>query len=238
MGFVAAATFLNKRPFPPGKDYLVNVVRTYPQALEISWLDPRAATGPRKTGERWDVSLMKRQLAWCHAQQCDVVVAGLHWGHEWEFYPRQRQIEIAHELAEAGADLIVGHHPHVIQPMEWYRTQRDSDRVVPIFYSLGNLVPIVTAPFSALSIVAQLTFTTGEAGGTTKTLVAGVRLVPVIQQQQTENGIVRARLEPLQRLWQNREGEADRARIEEAASYADVALGPGWRQKNLRAPCV
>lgn len=52
---------------------------------------------------------------------------------------------MAHRLAELGFDAILGHHPHVPQPLEGYRTRRDPARLVPIYYSLSNL----TSPFSS-----------------------------------------------------------------------------------------
>jgi hypothetical protein len=45
-------------------------------------------------------------------------VVALHWGHEFEFYPTPQQVQIAREIVRAGADLIVGTHPHVVQPLE------------------------------------------------------------------------------------------------------------------------
>jgi hypothetical protein len=61
----------------------------------------------------------------------DVICVSLHWGHEYYFYPSHDQVKIAHYLAEAGAHLIIGHHPHVVQGTESYRGSL-------IAYSLGN----------------------------------------------------------------------------------------------------
>lgn len=59
-------------------------------------------------------------------------VVYIHWGVEYADTPSDPERALAHSLIEAGADAIVGHHPHVVQPVELYRG-------VPIFYSLGNL---------------------------------------------------------------------------------------------------
>ena len=48
----------------------------------------------------------------------DLKVLSLHWGHEFEFIPSPAQRELARELIREGADIILGHHPHVIQPIE------------------------------------------------------------------------------------------------------------------------
>jgi poly-gamma-glutamate synthesis protein (capsule biosynthesis protein) len=61
------------------------------------------------------------------------VILSLHWGEERFRFPAPEQIEQARRFAEAGASLIIGHHPHVIQGMETWKG-------VPIVYSLGNFV--------------------------------------------------------------------------------------------------
>lgn len=67
----------------------------------------------------------------------DVVIVSIHWGKEYQTYSTQRQKTLAAILAEAGADIIIGHHPHVIQPMQMI--DRGKDRVPTlVFYSLGN----------------------------------------------------------------------------------------------------
>jgi len=61
------------------------------------------------------------------------VVVSMHWGIEYQLQSASFQQELAHQLIEAGADLIIGHHPHVTQEVEVYQ-----DRM--IFYSLGNFI--------------------------------------------------------------------------------------------------
>ncbi len=68
----------------------------------------------------------------------DVVVVSLHWGVEYAPEPRAEDIELAHRLADAGALVILGHHPHVLQPIELYR--RADGKLALIAYSLGNFV--------------------------------------------------------------------------------------------------
>jgi poly-gamma-glutamate capsule biosynthesis protein CapA/YwtB (metallophosphatase superfamily) len=63
--------------------------------------------------------------------KCDFVVVSLHWGTENVFYPSPKQVDLAHRLVDAGATLILGHHPHVIQGIEKYNNGL-------IAYSLGN----------------------------------------------------------------------------------------------------
>jgi hypothetical protein len=61
---------------------------------------------------------------------CDHIVVSLHWGAECAFYPSPQQIDTAHRLIDAGATIILGHHPHTIQAIEEYRDGL-------IAYSLG-----------------------------------------------------------------------------------------------------
>jgi poly-gamma-glutamate synthesis protein (capsule biosynthesis protein) len=70
-------------------------------------------------------------------QQADAVVVSLHWGVEDQHEPSPRQRDVAAELFEAGADLILGHHPHVLQPLE---TLHVNGRQVAVAYSLGNFI--------------------------------------------------------------------------------------------------
>jgi len=70
--------------------------------------------------------------------ECDLLVISVHWGIEYATAPRPEDVDLAHKMLEAGATVIVGAHPHVLQPMETYKTQDGRDTV--IFYSLGNFL--------------------------------------------------------------------------------------------------
>ncbi|MGD1064434.1 MAG: CapA family protein, partial [Terracidiphilus sp.] len=70
--------------------------------------------------------------------QCDLLVISVHWGIEYATAPRPEDVDIAHKMLEAGATVIVGAHPHVLQPIETYKTQDGRDTL--IFYSLGNFL--------------------------------------------------------------------------------------------------
>ena len=70
--------------------------------------------------------------------QCDFLVLSIHWGIEYATAPRPEDVETAHRLMDAGATVLVGHHPHVLQPVETYFTADGRNTV--IFYSLGNFL--------------------------------------------------------------------------------------------------
>lgn len=63
--------------------------------------------------------------------KADLKMFCFHWGNEYIHKPSMEQCELAYKLIDAGADVIFGHHPHVIQPYERYKNGH-------IFYSLGN----------------------------------------------------------------------------------------------------
>jgi len=67
------------------------------------------------------------------AKRCDVVIVSMHSGVEYQPRPSPAQIVFAHAAIDAGAKLVIGHHPHVVQPSEKYRDGL-------IYYSLGNFV--------------------------------------------------------------------------------------------------
>lgn len=64
-------------------------------------------------------------------EKVDILIVSLHWGVEYVFYPSPEQQRLARAIIDNGADLIIGHHPHVIQGIEEYKNKL-------IFYSLGN----------------------------------------------------------------------------------------------------
>ncbi len=66
-------------------------------------------------------------------KQTDLVIVNIHWGTEYEHEYNTTQSITAHALADSGADVIIGHHPHVVQGLEIYKNK-------PIFYSLGNFI--------------------------------------------------------------------------------------------------
>ena len=64
---------------------------------------------------------------------CDYVVVYVHWGVERNTEPEDYQKSLARQYIDAGADAVIGAHPHVLQGIEYYQEK-------PIFYSLGNFI--------------------------------------------------------------------------------------------------
>ena len=80
------------------------------------------------------------------------VIVCLHWGVEHTPHPTTEQRHEAHALIDAGADAIIGHHPHTAQDVEVYRGR-------PIFYSLGNFIFDLDRPLNNRALVARITVT-------------------------------------------------------------------------------
>lgn len=66
-------------------------------------------------------------------ESVDILIVSLHWGNEYQKSPTEAQKELAHQIIDSGAKIIIGHHPHVTQPTESYHNGL-------IFYSLGNFI--------------------------------------------------------------------------------------------------
>lgn len=82
----------------------------------------------------------------------NMVILNLHWGDEEILYPKPSDVTIARELIDNGADLIIGHHSHVIQSSEIYCGKH-------IFYGLGNLIfPDLDEPSFFKGNIPQLNF--------------------------------------------------------------------------------
>ena len=92
----------------------------------------------------------------------DVVVVCPHWGTEYSTTPSGYQEKFALQMAEAGADVIIGTHPHVVQPVEWIQAQNGNRALC--FYSLGNYVSTQKEGICMLEAMAWVTFHVDEYG--------------------------------------------------------------------------
>ncbi|MGN0341637.1 MAG: CapA family protein [Roseburia sp.] len=86
----------------------------------------------------------------------DVVVVCPHWGNEYWTEIADYQREFAQEMTEAGADVIIGTHPHVVEPVEWIRAENGNESIC--YYSLGNYVSSAQREICMLEGMAWVTF--------------------------------------------------------------------------------
>jgi poly-gamma-glutamate capsule biosynthesis protein CapA/YwtB (metallophosphatase superfamily) len=180
----------------------------------------------RPTGEI-DLSMFQRQFDQLRQGGCELLVASVHWGREYEFFPTARQVELGHRIAELGADIVLGHHPHNIQPVEIY--QVEPDRRAIICHSMGNLTSPFSAPYLVTSLLVRISVVRGLVEGRQQSLIESVDVVPVFQDCVLQNGVRQTRL---MRLTTALRGDdvTERASAEAGASYADLVLGSDWRE--------
>jgi len=122
--------------------------------LGINQIDERVWAGENSPGtaplSRAYIDKIKAEIT-SAKQIADVVIVLPHWGVEYTPEPQDIQRVWAREFINAGASLVIGNHPHIIQPMEVY-----SDKL--IFYALGNFVFDQEQDFQRESIVVEVNF--------------------------------------------------------------------------------
>jgi Bacterial capsule synthesis protein PGA_cap len=153
-----------------------------------------------------DVQRVAQDAALARMWGADVVIALLHYGDEYERIPNETQVAISKEiLLSCGVDVILGSHPHVVQPIEHifeYTTWRVNDKYV--VYSLGNFVSAQRDRYRDSGLIAYIHITkTGQ-----HTSVGGVSYLPVYVQAAAEQSPVRYRVLP---VVPGREPETDTA---------------------------
>lgn len=94
---------------------------------------------------------------------CQVVIVSLHWGKEEQMTPSAWQLPYAKQVLDAGADMIWGHHPHVIQPIQFYKGK-------PILYSTGNFIFGTMSSVDPSTGIFQVTWEKTEEGVSMKKL--------------------------------------------------------------------
>jgi poly-gamma-glutamate synthesis protein (capsule biosynthesis protein) len=116
VGFLSYTYGTNFIPLPKGKSWIVSMIEQEKMAAEIKALRPL----------------------------CDYLVVSMHWGEEYRLSNNKEQEKLAAFLAEQKVDLVIGHHPHVIEPMAIIR--RSDGGSMPVFYSLGNFLSAHLTP--------------------------------------------------------------------------------------------
>ncbi len=167
VGFVNYTATLNGLVAPKDKQYAVN---------------------------RLDVEAVVEEAARCRLWGAEVVIALLHFGNEYEREPSTAQREISQELLARGVDVIIGSHPHVVQPIEHvlqYSERKVTDKYV--VYSLGNFVSAQRWRYSDSGLVAYIHM---ERRGL-RTYVTGVSYMPVYVQRSTITGRTTYRVVPV-----------------------------------------
>ncbi len=126
----------NGIPVPASKPYLVNTVKE-------------------------DVIQKDLQIA---EENADFTIVFMHWGTEYKTTPDNGQKKLAKMMAEFGADLIMGSHPHVLEPVEWIES--DNGNKALVYYSLGNYVSRQREVINLLGGMGTVKICSDEENGT------------------------------------------------------------------------
>ena len=121
--------------------------------------------GPPR-GEEWRLSLLdaeriKADMAEARNAGAELVVLSLHWGTEYQRMPSKKDRAFMQTLLQSGADVIIGHHPHVVQPFEVF-TSAAGDKGVA--YSLGNFLSNQSYPHTDVGAVLDCEVRLEEGG--------------------------------------------------------------------------
>ena len=108
--------------------------------------------------------------------ECDYLIVSMHWGNEYQTTENDRQNELAQLLCDGGADLIIGTHPHVLQPMEWL--EREDGHKTLCAYSLGNFISNQHKKATMLGGILEVELLFDQDGTLLETASAGV--IPVV----------------------------------------------------------
>jgi poly-gamma-glutamate synthesis protein (capsule biosynthesis protein) len=87
-----------------------------------------------------DTAEIRKDLKTAKDRGAQFIVMNIHWGSEYQRKQNSEQDKIAQWLADAGADAIIGMHPHVVEPMEILHPKNNPNKNVPVAYSLGNFI--------------------------------------------------------------------------------------------------
>lgn len=103
----------------------------------------------------WRKSIIKNEIR-VAKEQADFTVVCAHWGIEYLYEPVKSQKKWAAFFADAGADVIIGTHPHVVEPLETVINK--DQKQIPVYYSLGNFISCQCFPGTMLGGLADIIF--------------------------------------------------------------------------------
>ncbi|HSD64305.1 MAG TPA: CapA family protein, partial [Ignavibacteriaceae bacterium] len=113
VAFLAYTYGLNGFSIPRGKDYLINFI---------------------------DTIKIKNDIKFARSKGIDIVVVHLHFGDEYQRTPNKYQKDIVRSIIDSGADIIIGGHTHVLQPIEFFKTNKTKLDSGFVIYSIGNFI--------------------------------------------------------------------------------------------------
>ncbi len=108
--------------------------------------------------------------------EANIVIVSVHWGQEYQANANNEQKRLAQLMADNGADIIIGSHPHVLQGVEMLSTS--DGKQVPVFYSLGNFISAQNRPDTMLGGMAKVQMVYDKATG--KLSMTELGIIPLV----------------------------------------------------------
>ena len=157
----SAGTYLNEQDRQERYPALVEI-----NGIKISLLNYTHTTNgftvkkPVSINMLYDNAQIIKDLEAAKDQLPDVIIVFLHWGNEFEQKPDRDQKQQAAFLFKNGADIIIGSHPHVVQPVEYFSyDETDPAKKKLVYWSLGNLISDQKEKYTDSGILASFTIT-------------------------------------------------------------------------------
>ncbi len=155
--------------------------------------------------------LYRDQIKILKDNQVDILIAFVHWGDEYHRKPNNKQVEFATQLAELGVDIIIGSHPHVVQPDSWIEMQEKRSYVI---YSLGNAISNQRQRYRDSGLAVSLTL---HKIDDQKPTISKIDYLPFWIDKHDENGQINYAIIPLNNTPDlARLSNADKAKMEQA----------------------
>lgn len=158
---------------------------------------------PPPRGKPYLVSLIDEQkivndIARAKQQGADVVTICLHFGDEYQRYPNPQQKQLVKNLIQAGADIILGSHPHVVQPYQIFKTQRKDGTLKTgvAIYSMGNFIAYQVGNYKDLGVIFTVKLRKAFPEETIE--IIDIEAIPTYIQNHNLNGKLNFRVLPIE----------------------------------------
>ncbi|MEG4516669.1 MULTISPECIES: CapA family protein [unclassified Microcoleus] len=161
----------NGIPIPKGKDYLVSLI---------------------------DEKKIVKDIAKARKQGADIIAISLHFGDEYQRQPNTQQKQLVENLLKAGADIILGSHPHVVQPYKIFNFpgKNGKTRKAVAIYSMGNFISGQNKKYTDLGVILQVNIRKKFPEKTTE--ITDVKTHPTWVHRYTQNNKTNYRVLPLE----------------------------------------
>jgi len=134
---------------PKGKDFIINLI---------------------------DEEKIKTDIIRAREKNVDIVLVHLHYGPEYNREPSDYQKEIVQKIIEAGADIIIGGHPHVIEPFDFFKTNNSILDTGFVAYSMGNFISNQRWRYSDAGIILEIVISKNK--NTDSVYISDLRCLP------------------------------------------------------------